>query len=322
MSWRCLMQMLGGLWATFAVVCVAASETPLSLVWRSCGERYRRDFETLRHLSGAETQPTPEHHRTDLLQQLLEVYRSRFDSFHRGLVGGDVGQTRTVIERQLSIVRTQLLGCSIAGGRYWEVDIKLADYTSSFQANLSSVFRRFLLHLEVILCDPLGRAEKHFLNTKCIDSRRKTLDMDCTPNAAEMLAWPGFLKSLAIGRDLLWMMEIFGPRLLLIHQDTLRDAPDIVYSRLASFFGATETFPSNMVFGRYNSRRGHRTNLCHNLSLVRKLTKALEEEYQWQERALEVSGEPVPSALRMRQSRCERPEELARAVVCDTESPC
>lgn len=175
------------------------------------------------------------------------------------------------------------------------------------------------IRLVVTLCDPLGRLEKHFWVDHYCGSAPDS--GPCHSSIAKALRMPDFMKKQLVGADLLKLQSRFGKQLLFVHQESLRFAPVETYKRIATFLGASLPFPAGMSFGRYNSQRGHRTDLCRNASLVRAFHRYLSRYYAALERVLEVAGEPVPYALRLRLTRCDRAEELVD-VRCDPERSC
>lgn len=177
----------------------------------------------------------------------------------------------------------------------------------------------------VITCEPLGRVEKHFYTGFCKTDGTSQSHLypgtTCTKSIAHALSAPAFLDSLFIGEHLLDMVDLFGSRLMLVHQESLRIAPEATYNKIARFLGASKPFPAETLFQRYNSQRGHRTDLCQNSSLVDKFKRRLSHEYQAIASALLRTGETPPHNLR--QTRCERVEELDEtAPHCDTWTPC
>eukprot|EP00439_Symbiodinium_sp_Y106_P076101 s59_g15.t1 len=209
----------------------------------------------------------------------------------------------------------------------------------------SGIFtRRSLLHglrrvpdlrMILILCEPMGRLERFFLvdtlqpcrvrhevpsvpsptPPRCWSSVAAALDdphggfqseehrqkLQSNPNGAQH----PLLERHRFGPSLPGIRKLFRDKVLMIHQDSLRSNARETWNRIASFLGASP-FPSQAQFPRKNALPGHRTDLCHNASAVRRLKRILEPEYQAIEEALQLSGEAVPPGLRERQSRCER----------------
>ena len=69
-------------------------------------------------------------------------------------------------------------------------------------------------------------------------------------------------------------------RLHLVHQVSMRNAPLETFSGMASFLGASSPFPPETEFVRYNSVRGHRTELCQSPMLQTVLRESLAHEYE------------------------------------------
>ncbi|CAE8659102.1 unnamed protein product, partial [Polarella glacialis] len=90
----------------------------------------------------------------------------------------------------------------------------------------------------------------------------------------------------------------------------LRTSPRLAYNGLALILGATEPFPTEAEFRRYNHLAGHRTDLCRNATLVRELKEALDQEYVVIERSLTFEGGEAPEELKLRLTRCDREQEL------------
>merc|ERR1712187_765663 len=102
-----------------------------------------------------------------------------------------------------------------------------------------------------------------------------------------------------------------GPRLLLVHQQWLREEPRKLYNSLAAFLGAAP-FAEEAVFHKYNSQRGPRTGICQNQSHVRTLRRRLSPEYRTLEQSFRFAGLSVPLDLAYRRTRCDRPAEISR----------
>ena len=81
--------------------------------------------------------------------------------------------------------------------------------------------------------------------------------------------------------------ELFPSRLFVLHQTELRDTPSNIFNELAAFVGLGP-FPEKIVFRRYNSVGGHRTDLCFNASLVRSLQRLSKHECVMQESILQA----------------------------------
>lgn len=184
--------------------------------------------------------------------------------------------------------------------------------------------RRALAHvpnLKIILvtCDPVDRFEKYFFrfhhcqgqkeyegrNQKefaeqgCHESIQVALDDNEKLTVA---------SDVIIGNHLQVLGSLFGPRLILFHQDSLADSPKELYSWLAGNLGVSP-FPAATNFRHYNSRKGHRTDLCQNETLLEALRGRLEPEYKAIEEALQSTGMTVPVVLSSRRTRCHRADK-------------
>ena len=173
----------------------------------------------------------------------------------------------------------------------------------------------------VTVCDPLGRIERHFMEyhychedfdnaqLQMLVQRGRTQD-GCFRSAAAI--WEeregGQMRHLwqttATKQHLNSMLALFFGRILALHKDFLHK-PEHTYSIVAEFLGARYKYPKGTSFGRFNVVGGHRTDLCRNGSLVRRLQKMLEPEYQAQILFLRRAGSPVPESLTQRVSRCK-----------------
>merc|ERR1712129_541697 len=129
------------------------------------------------------------------------------------------------------------------------------------------------------------------------------------------------MSGLSIGNHLRECQRLFGSRLLLLHQESLKVSPRETYNQMAAFVGTRSAFPSRTRFHRYNSRGGHRTNLCRNASLHEALRQRLAPEYEALEEAFISAGVEIPAVVKLRQTRCERPEQLL-AVSCPYKTRC
>lgn len=193
------------------------------------------------------------------------------------------------------------------------------------------------LKMIVILCDPLGRLEKNFMEYHyCFDSLAEAKlrglasgardDEACFASAGSLLSERfGKLKRFWQRREVAvhmpTLMNLFTGRIIVVHQEQLRIRPNAVFSSLASFLGARYTFRSQTSFHRYNSVGGHRTDLCHNATLVSALKRHLEPEYQMQELLMKDAQELVPESLLLRSTRCDR-IATEEATYCPSRSAC
>ncbi|CAJ1381968.1 unnamed protein product [Effrenium voratum] len=190
----------------------------------------------------------------------------------------------------------------------------------------------------LILCEPMGRLERFFLvdhmwrcyGNEATAAKYRPGPMElkdrpprCWRSVAEALedVAGGFLSEehrrqlqtnpeamkhpllerYHFGQLLPGLLELFGDRLLLLHQDALAEAPRQTYDRLARFLGAAP-FPADARFPRRNVLSGPRTDLCDNASLVHHFKRLLEPEYQAIEEALVMTGEAIPRDLRARRA--------------------
>ncbi|CAE7023141.1 unnamed protein product [Symbiodinium natans] len=181
-----------------------------------------------------------------------------------------------------------------------------------------------LVRAKVIMtvCDPLGRLERHFMeynychNGSLERAQEQSLASvastreGCFPSASAI--WEardtGQMQRLrdatTTAQHLQTMQALFTGRMLPLHKDFLRQ-PAKTYSLVADFLGARYAYPEGTTFGRFNVVGGHRTDLCRNRSLVRRLERMLEPEYQAQVLFLRHGGSPVPDSLNHRISRCK-----------------
>ncbi|CAE6920070.1 unnamed protein product [Symbiodinium sp. KB8] len=197
---------------------------------------------------------------------------------------------------------------------------------------------RRILHLRMILilCEPMGGLERFFLVDTLQPCRLLGREAEVSPSSTPPRCWTSVAAALddlhggfqseehrqklqsnpngaqhpllerhRFGPSLPGIRKLFRDRVLMIHQDSLRNNARETWNRIATFLGASP-FPSQAQFPRKNALPGHRTDLCRNASAVRRLKRILEPEYQAIEEALQLSGEAVPPGLRERQSRCER----------------
>ncbi|CAE7553194.1 unnamed protein product [Symbiodinium sp. CCMP2592] len=165
------------------------------------------------------------------------------------------------------------------------------------------------LKVLVIVCDPLGRLERRYADFSAC-ATRGSVGPDHPPCSEQVqdllehrhaqLDW--LWRSSETEQPLTSTFQLFSHRTLLLHRDWMRDAPGLFFQGVANFLGVSwEELPS---FRRFNAWGGHRTDLCRNRTLTRALRIALEPEYAALQRFLELSG-ALPSALRLRRSRCE-----------------
>jgi len=172
----------------------------------------------------------------------------------------------------------------------------------------------------VIVCDPLGLFEKNFFKTvwchhdvaaavrRHDKSGTRHPDAPCERSIAVALHQPGYLD-LGLVPHLQDLHEQLGQRALVFHQETLREHPKEVFDNVTSFIGIT-SFPPWFRYRRYNSRKGHRSDLCRNKSLAHALKWRLAPEYRAIEEALAAAGADITREVRRRKNRCDREEEL------------
>mmetsp|Transcript_175956 Transcript_175956/g.558981 ORF Transcript_175956/g.558981 Transcript_175956/m.558981 type:complete len:236 (+) Transcript_175956:566-1273(+) len=179
------------------------------------------------------------------------------------------------------------------------------------------------LRVVLITCDLLSRLEKNFWEYHyCHADVRVPAGGSCRPSIAAVLEEPdAFLAPKLVRPHLAEMADLFGSRLLVLHQQQLRADPRRTFDTVAAFLGASP-FPSSTTFRRYNSRRGQRTDLCRNASLARRLQRRLASDYEFMERLLQAAGYRDPQRV-SRKTRCERPDEVRDdAVSCGQHEPC
>ena len=190
------------------------------------------------------------------------------------------------------------------------------------------------LKMIMILCDPVGRVEKLFMEYHyCFDDlndaklRGLAAGRDetkpCLPSAESLLSerygqLRQFWQNRAVATHMPAMMHLFSGRLIFVHQEQLREDSERVFLSLATFLGVTFSF-GKTSFLRYNSIGGNRTDLCYNRSLIRALQRHLEPEYHMQEEILTQARESIPDSLRFRVTRCDRQAEEA---YCPSRTAC
>ncbi|CAE8600241.1 unnamed protein product, partial [Polarella glacialis] len=192
----------------------------------------------------------------------------------------------------------------------------------------------------VVLCDPVGRAEKEFLQ-ECVKDENKSELVElgkkeaCRQNIVDFFgtppSWGGwgqeardaFWRSIFVREDIAEMQRLFGRRLLAFHQDRYREDERGLFAFLAKALGATLPFPPEMDFGHYNSVRGERSDLCRNRTLVQHLKNFFQNEFQAQAHHLALAGERVPESLALGLGRCDRAGDArGRLQECDQHTKC
>lgn len=195
------------------------------------------------------------------------------------------------------------------------------------------------LKLVLIFCEPLGRMEKSFMHHRlCFDdldaaeergyaTRLRDPSKKCFASTTALLTEKSgeledFWENRAIHPHVPTLFALFQENLMVMHQEQLRINPSEVFDSLAVFLGA-EAFPDAAKFARYNSIGGHRTDLCHNMTLVHELQQHLEEDYYVQERAMELrnANRSFLARLRRRRTRCHDIDR-ARVTYCPWRKLC
>eukprot|EP00411_Alexandrium_monilatum_P121986 CAMPEP_0175635444 /NCGR_PEP_ID=MMETSP0097-20121207/1694_1 /TAXON_ID=311494 /ORGANISM="Alexandrium monilatum, Strain CCMP3105" /LENGTH=249 /DNA_ID=CAMNT_0016941081 /DNA_START=1 /DNA_END=747 /DNA_ORIENTATION=- len=172
------------------------------------------------------------------------------------------------------------------------------------------------LRVIVIVCEPVSRLDKLFW--RFYQCRKDATPLPSGPDrkarcwhtAGAMLEVPELLSRWRMRDGIRSVLRLFGPRLLLLHQQFLRSSPLETYNTAAAFVGAMP-WPPWASFQRYNWDRGHRTDLCRNASLLSLVKARLEPEYAALEELLVEAGTELLDAAQIRTTRCDRPEELA-----------
>jgi len=163
-------------------------------------------------------------------------------------------------------------------------------------------------HLRVVAmtCDPVDRFEKRVFARmqKSSFNRGDAMAMEL---ANDNLLW--------FGEHLKRWQILFGPRVRFLHTSLLRAAPLEAFNRLAEFVGVAP-FPAERQFHRYNSQRGRRTGMCDEPELLRHVQQHFAPEYEALEELFAAMGAPLPDELRLRQTRCDRPDELVEKAEC------
>lgn len=163
--------------------------------------------------------------------------------------------------------------------------------------------------LFVVVCDPVSRLEKTFWGRHC---KGRLSTAECLQALAAELHRRGrkFVSEFGASRHLGTLYRMFGPRVVMVHQEALRHFPAQAFDSLAAELGA-EPFPSSTELRRHNARPGERTGLCRNATLLRLFKRLALPEYSQLEELFVRAGQRPPAVLRQRVTRCDRPEELA-----------
>eukprot|EP00929_Paragymnodinium_shiwhaense_P101936 TRINITY_DN65131_c0_g1_i1.p1 TRINITY_DN65131_c0_g1~~TRINITY_DN65131_c0_g1_i1.p1 ORF type:complete len:515 (+),score=84.92 TRINITY_DN65131_c0_g1_i1:158-1702(+) len=198
-----------------------------------------------------------------------------------------------------------------------------------FQLSHARMAMSLMPNLKVILvsCDPLGRVEKLFFRYLYCGSAGtdeqgwRPEGAECINSISQLQHLPQVLSHFSSSAALQKMSNIFIHRLIYLHQSRLEESPTETYNSIAKDLSAGP-FPDGFAFYRYNSRRGNRTDLCHNRSVVFRLQRMLQEEYRAMELVHMARGLPPPIRLRSRQTRCSRQAELVPDRSCDWYGRC
>ena len=138
----------------------------------------------------------------------------------------------------------------------------------------------------VAVCDPLSRLEKAFWwNHICNPSLPHPEDValtrpeGCYESISSLLDPESKIsvKSFEMQRSLEHLKQLYQKRLFVVHQDFMRDQPRETFLEVVSWLGIPE-IPIELQLGRHNHRPGHRTDLCHNSTLVNIFKMALSSE--------------------------------------------
>mmetsp|Transcript_132409 Transcript_132409/g.423777 ORF Transcript_132409/g.423777 Transcript_132409/m.423777 type:complete len:518 (+) Transcript_132409:217-1770(+) len=168
----------------------------------------------------------------------------------------------------------------------------------------------------LVVCDPVDRFEKKFWATLEHPCRHET-DESARASCPSIQRAPGMHElfeesnGMRLRRHLADVRALFRGRLMVVHQEALQKDPQLTYRNIVRWLGATVPFPETVKLYRYNSVQGYRTGLCRNASLVDELQRRLLPDYVALEELFESLGQLRSSRLRARQTRCDRPEELA-----------
>jgi len=201
---------------------------------------------------------------------------------------------------------------------------KLVGYSlpSLYYVSIAKVAIRFMeIPVVAIVCNPINRVERRFFaerwcHANLSEAIRTTdaLDLkslragDCSPTIAELLTPRGaaLLEQWEVVPHVRSLLQMFGSRVFLAHQDELKYDTEHFWQRLAKHVGTVDAFPAEHLHReRTNARPGHRTDLCRNASLLKKIQSKLEPEYRGLESLLANAGSAVPESLLQRRSRCE-----------------
>ncbi|CAJ1385885.1 unnamed protein product, partial [Effrenium voratum] len=172
------------------------------------------------------------------------------------------------------------------------------------------------LKMILVVCDPLSRFEKLFWAFhQCKANAQARLPVGperrsrCFHSARAALEEPELLLRAQFGPHLRQLRRLLPERLRAVHQAHFREGGSEAFRSLARFLSARSP---EFQIARHNHHGGHRSDLCHNASLVSELQARLSSEYQAVEELLDACSDlPLPQELLLRQTRCDRAEELA-----------
>jgi len=190
----------------------------------------------------------------------------------------------------------------------------LGTYNPLLWSEMTSFFMIALQGIRLVLtvCDPVDRLEKRVFSSMQADG----LDFE------EALRRELQDERLLLG-DRLRAWQGLGDRLLVVHIGALRSKPAETYRRITDFLGVVP-FSKKMRFRRYNSARGNRSGLCNHPDRIHQLQDLFQDDYVALEEVLAAQspGEELPRELRLRQTRCERPNELKDLPCSGFKGPC
>jgi len=137
---------------------------------------------------------------------------------------------------------------------------------------------------------------------------------NCSRTSATLLggdSW--FLEANKVAGHLFHLKIHLASRLLVFHTDHMARNPRLFFARLSRRLGTTQPFSPGHIFKKFNSRPGHRTDLCKLPKLVRALKRKLSPDYETVETLLRDSRVDVPNGFALRQTRCDSIEKLNAA---------
>mmetsp|Transcript_106832 Transcript_106832/g.297405 ORF Transcript_106832/g.297405 Transcript_106832/m.297405 type:complete len:497 (-) Transcript_106832:48-1538(-) len=176
------------------------------------------------------------------------------------------------------------------------------------------------LRVVLIVCDPVDRFEKLFWQHHQDVCRRPpslAARTPCRHGIDKSVRMPELFVeggNMRLRQHLREVVELFPDRNMLVHQEALQENPLLTYESLAKWLGTSVPFPAGTRFYRYNSFMGYRTGLCRNRTLVKELQQLLLADYSTLEELFSAPGRRLPRQLRLKLTRCDRPEELAEGL--------